>query len=121
MAPVETKGEYESQYQSSGVVTAPGADTDLVVVEVSKESQLTRVHITAGESNNFRVERRDQDGSNAEVVATYSAVTEKAEGEFENPVAEAGAQKEYAVVVDDAGSADVDYSANVRVDEHTGK
>jgi len=121
MAPVEYKGEYESQYQSSGVVTAPGAGTELVVVEATKESQLTRVHITAGESNNFTIERRDHDGSNVEMVATYSAVSEKSEGEFENPVAKAGAQKEFAVVVDNAGSADVDYAANLRVDEHTGK
>ena len=121
MPSLEEEDEFDTQYQASGVTTAPNADTDLVVVEVEKESQLSKVHITADETNNFLVQRRDQDGSNVGTVAAYVNTSDKAEGDFENPVAEAGAQKEYAVVNQNAGSSGQDYSVNLRVDEHTGK
>lgn len=117
----EREREYETRYESSGIVSAPSADSDLLTVSSDKQSQLSNLSITAGEDNSFRVELRDQDGSNPQVVASYSSVQEVSEGTFENPVCEAGAAKEYAVVVSSAGSADINYSANLRVDEHTGR
>jgi len=120
MPSYDMESEYQTKYRSSSIMTAPDAGTDLVSVEFDQESQLSHLHLSAGEMNNFLLIVRDQNGANSSTVATFSNVSELNIGTFEDPVHKAGAQREYVVQNDDAGSSDTDYSVNVRVDEHTG-
>ncbi|WP_440005296.1 hypothetical protein [Halomicrococcus sp. SG-WS-1] len=117
MTQKERESQYEKKYRSTNQ-TAPSAG-DLVIVESDKQAQLGRLRITAGESNTFTVEVRDHDGSNAQTVASFVG-SDVDEGSFEEPVHEAGATKEYAIKISNAGSSSTNYAVNVRVDERTG-
>lgn len=115
----DREGEYETQYQSA-TANGSNADTDLLVVETDKQAQLTNIQIDGSDEQDFAVEVRDQDGSNATTKRRYFNVSGVDRGDFENPELEWGAMQEIAVVNRTALSAD-DYSVNVTVDELTGK
>lgn len=121
MADIEREDEFDTKTENFTHTAADQAQPgDLVVIETEKMSQLTELDISAGESNTFRVDIRDQDSSNPETVLAFHGSTIK-EGDFEKPAfEEIGAQKETAVRLDSEGSSGVDYAVNVRVDEHTG-
>jgi hypothetical protein len=115
----DREDEYETQYQSA-TANGSNADTDLIVVETDKQAQLSNIQIDGNDAQDYVIEVRDQDGSNASTKRRYFAVSNVDRGDFENPELEWGAKQEIAVVNRTALSAE-DYSVNVTVDEHTGK
>lgn len=115
----EREVEYETQYQST-TANGSNADTDLLVIETDKQAQLSNIQIDGNDVQDYAVEVRDQDGSNATTKRRYFNVSAVNRGSFEDPELEWGAQQEIAIVNRTALSAD-DYSINVIVDELTGK
>jgi hypothetical protein len=112
--------EYETVYETSGVTSNPTANTELVVAEVPEGGQLSQLHITASEANEYYLESRDLDGSNPSLLSAFSGVDKLTVGTFEDPVAKVGAQKEIAVIVVNDSTTDNNYSANLVVDRHVG-
>jgi len=111
--------EYETQYQTA-TANGSGADSDLLVVEVSQSFQVSNVQIDGSDAQDYSLVVRDQDSTNATDKRRYFNVSNVNRGTFEDPELEVGAQKEVAVVNRTALSAD-DYSINLTIDEHSGK
>jgi hypothetical protein len=107
----------QKNFQSTSGTASSG---DLVVIEVTKDSQLSHLSITAGEKNDFEVVRRDQDGSNETTKLSYHTDSLQ-EGSFRFPVLdEIGASKEVAVKLLADGSSGVSYHVNLKAHERTG-
>lgn len=115
----EREVEYEVQYQSA-TANGDADNSDLLVVETDKESQLSNIQIDGSDAQDFSVVIRDQDGSNASDIRRYFNVQNVNRGTFENPEAKWGSNQEVAIINRTALSAD-DYSINLTIHEHTGK
>lgn len=122
---LRTQEPLYTTHRATATANNDNADTDLLVVEVDKMAQLSNLQIGAPAEHDFRVEVRDQDGSNNTIEARYSSIGGGSDGlsldvgSFTDPVVEIGASREVAIINSTALSAD-DYSINVRVDELTG-
>jgi hypothetical protein len=100
---------FDRDYDSA---TASGPGTgDLLVLDYDGEFQLTELTIDLENDGSVQVEIRDDDGSNASTVLNVSE-TFYQDGDFEDPVAEAGTGQEIAIVAAESLTGEV--NVNVR-------
>lgn len=122
MVDVDKKEQYESRYESDDIGSADVADTPAVQTQVSDEAVVTTLRIFGTGDEDFRVDHTtlDSQGNQQSTETVFKAfgVSELEVGDFENPVAEVGAQSNISVVLENDSSNDV--AVNLRVDERTG-
>lgn len=87
---------------------------DLLVVDYDTEFQLTELIVDLENEGTIQVEVRDDDGSNASTVINISE-TFYQDGDFEDPVAEAGAGKEIAIVAGESLTGEVNINIRTHV------
>lgn len=95
-------------------VTSSG--TDMIVIEVDHKSQLSRLHISGTDMNQYSIEVREQNATGIEVLKSFT-VQEITIGDFEFPIIrDIGAQKE-VVLTNNTELSDSEFSANIEVEE----
>lgn len=100
---------FDRDYDS---VTSDGASADdLLVLNYDSEFQLTELIIDLENAGSVQVEVRDDGGGNASTVLNISE-TNYSDGDFEDPVAEAGTGQEIAIVAAESLTGEV--NINVR-------
>lgn len=100
---------FDRDYQSA-TASGPGAG-DLLLLNYDGEFQLTELVIDLANDGSVQVEVRDDGGGNASTVLNISE-TNYSDGDFEDPVAEAGTGQEIAIVAAESLSGEV--NVNVR-------
>lgn len=100
---------FDRDYQSV-TASGPGAG-DLLLLNYDGEFQLTELVIDLANDGSVQVEVRDDGGGNASTVLNISE-TNYSDGDFEDPVAEAGTGQEIAIVAAESLSGEV--NVNVR-------
>ncbi len=115
----EIVDNWEEISRSSGIITAPAAGSDLLVVETDYGGRLETLEFAATEANFFKLVIRDK-GTGANPV-TKKVFRLYADGQFvdketfENPIITWGADKEIAFLNVDAANAGERYSVNMKL------
>lgn len=122
MVDVDKKEQYESRFLSGDIDDTDVADTPVVQTQVSDEAVVTTLRIFGTGDEDFRVDQTTLDNQgnpqSTETVFKAFGVSEAEVGDFENPVAEVGAQSNISVVLENDSANDA--AVNLRVDERTG-
>lgn len=95
-------GTYEITTDAE-TVTGPGADVDVIVVEVEKTGYLTKLEVAGENPAQVTVDVRDQDGTNSDAklaVETAGNDTVDLSGDVTNPLVKVPAGQELVVVTD---------------------
>ena len=110
MPPRSKERFYDRNYESY-TVDDPGAE-DLLVINYDKDFILTELVLDLANDGSVQVEVRDDGGGNATTVLNISE-TNYSDGDFEDPVAEAGSGQEIAIVSAESLTGEVNVNARV--------
>lgn len=108
---------YKTKRQTA-YVTSTGGEVDLATVSNAQDSVVTNIQIdtTSRPQDVFRLETRDTGSANPSSVAHFVGSADE-QGTIDQPVADAGAGKEYAVRSVTSTNSGVGYTVNIEVQE----
>jgi len=103
---------FDRDYDSV-TASGPGAD-DLLVLNYDGEFQLTELVVDLENDGSVQVEVRDDGGGNASTILNISE-TFYQDGDFEDPVAEAGTGQEIAIVAAESLTGEVNINTRTHL------
>lgn len=110
---------YDEINETSGVIAAPVAGHDLLVIEFDQDARLECIEIAAEEANWFAVYIRDHNGGNA-VLVRPGPLRLNGDGQliyeesFAKPIRTIEANKEIAIQNVNAGTAGKNYAVSMK-------
>lgn len=113
--PTRDQEKFYNENYDSATASGPGA-VDLLVIDPDGDFYLTELNMDLANDESWKVDVRDSGGGNASTVLQQSS-TSYSDGDFEDPVAQAGSDQEIAIVGVDSLTGEV----NVNVRYHTRK